>query len=75
MPPVDQIVPLDRIALMWGQRTGGKIDEVQVDQVMKECDEDRDGFIDVLEFVRRSDICGCYMACAAMRCPNRFVRQ
>lgn len=35
-------------------RAGGKVDESQVDQVMKECDEDNNGVIDELEFVSDS---------------------
>ena len=35
-------------------RAGGTADESQVDQVMKECDEDNNGVIDELEFVRDS---------------------
>ena len=39
---------------MWDQRAGGNSDETEVDQVMKDCDKDGDGFIDELEFVSHS---------------------
>lgn len=52
---------------MTRKRTGGVVDEDQVDMVMKECDEDGDGFIDVIEFVSNS-----IHRCTA---PDCFVQQ
>ncbi len=45
---------LVKLTLMWDQRAGGNSDETEVDQVMKDCDKDGDGFIDELEFVSHS---------------------
>lgn len=38
------------------QCTGGHVDEDQVRQVMKECDEDGNGVIDELEFVSNTSV-------------------